>query len=42
MAGMAQLAIEILTTPMGAITALVAITILVLFARWALSDQPHK
>ena len=36
MAGMAQLAIEILTTPMGAITALAAILILVFFARWAL------
>jgi hypothetical protein len=42
MAGMATVVVDILTTPMGALGGLVAIVVLVLFARWVFTDQPQK
>ena len=42
MAGMAQVVLDILQTPMGALGGLVAIVVLVLFARWVFTDQPQK
>ncbi|VUZ86199.1 hypothetical protein MELA_02596 [Candidatus Methylomirabilis lanthanidiphila] len=41
MAGMAQVVMNILTTPMGALAGLVAVVALVLFARWVFSE-PQK
>ncbi|HWQ69313.1 MAG TPA: hypothetical protein VN494_05060 [Patescibacteria group bacterium] len=42
MAGMANVVLGILMTPMGALAGLVAVVVLVLFARWVFSDQPQK
>lgn len=42
MAGMSQVVLDILMTPMGAIAGLVAVVVLVLFARWVFTDQPQK
>lgn len=42
MAGMANVVLGILMTPMGALAGLVAVVILVLFARWVFTDQPQK
>lgn len=42
MAGMAEVIMGILMTPIGAIGALVAIIVVVLFARWVLKEQPQK
>lgn len=42
MAGMSQVVLDILTTPMGAIAGLVALVVLGLFARWVFTDQPQK
>lgn len=42
MAGMSQVVLDILTTPMGALAGLVAIVVLALFARWVFTDQPQK
>lgn len=41
MAGMSQVVINILTTPLGAIAALAAIVALALFAKWVFSE-PQK
>ena len=38
MAGMSQVVLDILTTPMGALAGLVAVVVLVLFARWVFSE----
>jgi hypothetical protein len=42
MAGMSQVVLDILTTPMGALAGLVAVVVLILFARWVFTDQPQK
>ncbi len=42
MAGMANVILGILMTPMGALAGLVAVVVLVLFARWVFTDQPQK
>jgi|UPI0002D4BF83 hypothetical protein len=42
MAGMANVVLGILMTPMGALAGLVAVVVLVLFARWVFTDQPQK
>lgn len=42
MAGMFQAWRDILTTPLGAIVALVAIVVVVLFVRWVFKEQPQK
>lgn len=42
MAGMAQVVIDILTTPMGALAALAAIAVIALFAWWVLKEEPQK
>lgn len=42
MAGMSQVVLDILTTPMGALAGLVGVVVLVLFARWVFTDQPQK
>lgn len=41
MAGMSQVVIDILTTPMGAIAGLVGIVVIALFAKWVFSE-PQK
>ncbi|WP_337288262.1 hypothetical protein [Candidatus Methylomirabilis sp.] len=42
MAGMAQVVLDILMTPMGALGGLVGLVALGLFARWVFTDQPQK
>lgn len=42
MAGMAQVVMGILTTPMGAIAGLVGIVVIVLFAKWVFSEPQQK
>lgn len=41
MAGMSQVVLDILTTPMGALAGLVAIVVIGLFAKWVFSE-PQK
>ena len=42
MAGMAGVIMGILMTPAGAVAGLVALVVLVLFARWIFVDSPQK
>jgi hypothetical protein len=42
MAGMANVVLGILMTPMGALAGLVALIAIGLFARWVFTDQPQK
>lgn len=42
MAGMANVVLGILMTPMGAIAGLIALVAIGLFARWVFVDSPQK
>jgi hypothetical protein len=42
MAGMSQVILDILMTPLGAIAGLIALVVIGLFARWVFTDQPQK
>lgn len=42
MAGMANVALGILMTPIGAIGGLIALVAIGLFARWVFVDSPQK
>jgi hypothetical protein len=42
MAGMSQVVLDILMTPVGAIGALIGLVVIGLFARWVFTDQPQK
>ena len=42
MAGMSQVVIDILTTPMGAIAGLIGLVVIGLFAKWVFSEPQQK
>lgn len=42
MAGMSQVVLDILTTPLGAIAGLIGLVAIGLFARWVFTDSPQK